>query len=137
MKLLEHHRVWLEVHAYRDEKWLRERFKDGFDVHHVDGNHDNNSPDNLVLIEHSDHMWLHFMGRKLYRVRSGQRPRKPKVYTEAVPTVEAPAVIAQKLKPAYVESGVWITCQNKWQVYIRDEHSADEALAISNRYAVQ
>ncbi len=33
--------------------------KDGFDVHHLDGNKGNESPDNLVLIEHTDHMMLH------------------------------------------------------------------------------
>lgn len=32
---------------------------DGFHIHHVDGNHENNHPDNLKLIEATDHMRLH------------------------------------------------------------------------------
>ena len=35
---------------------------EGFDVHHIDGDHDNNDPDNLVLIEHADHFRLHGTG---------------------------------------------------------------------------
>lgn len=31
----------------------------GRDVHHVDGNYDNNAPDNLALISRSDHAKLH------------------------------------------------------------------------------
>ncbi len=33
--------------------------RDGFDVHHIDGDHSNNSPENLVLLEHWDHMRFH------------------------------------------------------------------------------
>jgi hypothetical protein len=32
---------------------------EGFDLHHIDGNHANNDPLNLVLIYHPDHMMLH------------------------------------------------------------------------------
>jgi len=32
---------------------------EGFEVHHVDGNHQNNDPGNLVLIEVADHVRLH------------------------------------------------------------------------------
>lgn len=45
----------------------------GFDVHHLDGDHGNNDPANLVLIEHSDHMMLHG-GRTLGRMKpKGQK----------------------------------------------------------------
>lgn len=54
-----HHRVWLMAHPDRDELWLRRVLRDGFDVHHMDGNCDNNHPNNLVLIERADHMRLH------------------------------------------------------------------------------
>lgn len=54
-----HHAAWLSVHQNRTEEWLREKFQEGFDVHHIDGDHDNNDPLNLVLIEHTDHMLLH------------------------------------------------------------------------------
>ena len=54
-----YHFVWLESHAYRSEAWLADKLKDGFDMHHLDGDHENNDPKNLVLIECSDHMTLH------------------------------------------------------------------------------
>ena len=57
--LLPHHSAWLSAHPERSEEWLRDRCRDGFDIHHIDGNHGNNDPANLVLIEHRDHMMLH------------------------------------------------------------------------------
>lgn len=54
-----HHLAWLSAHPDRTEQWLRERIADGFDVHHLDGNRDNNSKDNLILLEHVDHMRVH------------------------------------------------------------------------------
>jgi hypothetical protein len=60
MKALEqYHYAWLACHTHRTEEWLRAKLVEGFDVHHLDGNHDNNEGDNLVLIEHVDHMRLH------------------------------------------------------------------------------
>lgn len=60
-ELPEHHRAWLAAHPDRDEAWLRRMTREGFDVHHIDGDHANNDPGNLVLIEHVDHMRLHGM----------------------------------------------------------------------------
>lgn len=54
-----HHVAWLSNHPNRSVEWFKEMLRHGFDVHHVDGNHSNNDPDNLVLIEHRDHMRLH------------------------------------------------------------------------------
>ena len=54
-KLESYHYVWLESHPTRTEGWLRERLKDGFCIHHIDGDHSNNHPRNLVLIEGQDH----------------------------------------------------------------------------------
>ena len=51
--------MWLGAHPNRSQEWLQERLRDGFDIHHVDGNHMNDDPANLVLIEHDDHMRLH------------------------------------------------------------------------------
>ena len=65
-KLKDHHVVWLLSHPERSESWLREMTARGFDVHHLDGDHSNNLPDNLVLIEHRDHLMLH----------AGTRPEK-------------------------------------------------------------
>ena len=57
--LAPHIAAWLGAHPERDAAWLAERQRDGFDVHHLDSNHENNAPDNLVLIEHSDHIRMH------------------------------------------------------------------------------
>ena len=72
-----HYEAWLGAHPHRSRRWLRAKAKEGFDIHHLDGDHENNDPKNLVLIEHTDHMSLHnggthFLGRlttqgKLYR----------------------------------------------------------------------
>lgn len=58
-KLRDHHKVWLKAHPHRSETWLIAKLREGFDVHHVDGNSSNNCPLNLVMIEHTDHLSLH------------------------------------------------------------------------------
>lgn len=55
MTLKPHHAAWLSRHPHRSSEWLTNALRDGFDVHHLDGNAENNSPDNLLLIEASDH----------------------------------------------------------------------------------
>ena len=40
-----HHAAWLAAHPHRDRRWFRARLRDGFDVHHLDGDHDNNDSD--------------------------------------------------------------------------------------------
>lgn len=70
-----HHIAWLAAHPHRSEAWLRERLADRFDVHHLDGNHENNDPLNLVLIESADHLMLHG-GRALRRIGSASSGRK-------------------------------------------------------------
>lgn len=57
----EYHQAWLGKHPHRSEEWLQEKLAEGFDIHHIDANHKNNDPENLVLIEHADHMRLHGM----------------------------------------------------------------------------
>jgi hypothetical protein len=64
-----HHTAWLSAHPWRTEGWLQERLTDGFDVHHLDGNHGNNDPMNLVLIDRADHMMLHLSKRHMRRFR--------------------------------------------------------------------
>jgi len=54
-----HQRAWLKANPHRAASWLREKLADGFDIHHLDGNHDNNDPLNLLLVEVVDHMRLH------------------------------------------------------------------------------
>jgi hypothetical protein len=74
-----HHLAWLQAHPDRSAEWLAERLRDGFDVHHVDGDHQNNTPANLVLIEHIDHMRLHgwTMSRFGYLLREKKPRREP------------------------------------------------------------
>lgn len=50
-----YHEIWLQKHPHRSAEWLSERLKDGFHIHHIDGHHANNDPDNLVLIDAYDH----------------------------------------------------------------------------------
>lgn len=56
---LPHHASWLVAHPDRDAAWLVAVLADGFDIHHLDGNHANDDPANLVLIESEDHARLH------------------------------------------------------------------------------
>ena len=58
-QLMPHHVAWLAFHPERSTDWFIERMAEGFQVHHVDGDHGNDHPHNLVLIEGSDHMRLH------------------------------------------------------------------------------
>ncbi len=59
--LQSYHHAWLSAHPGRNEAWLAERMADGFHVHHIDGDHANDAPANLVLIDGVDHMRLHGM----------------------------------------------------------------------------
>lgn len=54
-----YHVAWLKVHPWRTADWLREKMREGFHIHHVDGDHSNDDPSNLVLIDGDDHMALH------------------------------------------------------------------------------
>ena len=74
--LQNYHFAWLDVHPQRSVEWLRERLKDGFDIHHIDGNHKNNDPANLILIESHDHFMLHSGVRLTLRKLNVSGPRK-------------------------------------------------------------
>ena len=56
-----HHLAWLQAHPERSADWLKRMLREGFQVHHIDGDHHNNHPANLALIEHIDHLRLHGM----------------------------------------------------------------------------
>jgi hypothetical protein len=62
-RLLSHHLAWLKSHDYRSEEWLLGRLADGFHVHHLDEDHSNDDPRNLILIEGHDHLAI-FHGMK-------------------------------------------------------------------------
>ena len=70
-----YHKVWLEAHPHRTEEWLADKLKDGFDIHHTDGDHDNNDPKNLMLVEAQDHMLVHtgvmFLPKRLIKLKEG------------------------------------------------------------------
>ena len=63
----EYHEIWLSTHPHRTREWLEQMLADGFDIHHIDGDHSNNDPGNLVLIESSDHMMLHNGSARIIR----------------------------------------------------------------------
>ena len=76
---MEHyHHVWLEHHPNRTVDWLRERLKDGFGIHHIDGDHENNAPENLVLLDWTDHRMIH-AGKKSKIVAKPKLKKRQKV----------------------------------------------------------
>lgn len=87
--LKQYHKSWLSVHPEYDEEWLKSALSIGFDVHHIDGNRENNSPDNLIMIECRDHMALHGspelsrMAAKMMRT-----PKKKERFKKAPKSVE-------------------------------------------------
>lgn len=68
-----YHWAWLSAHPERSEEWLRRHMRDGFDIHHVDGDKQNNSPNNLVLIDGADHLMLHNGHRKMLRLSTAEK----------------------------------------------------------------
>ncbi len=77
----DYHYAWLLIHPNRTTVWLRAKLAEGFHIHHIDGNHNNNIPDNLILIEGSDHMALH--GMDLRGLARGPKTKKKKKKTRA------------------------------------------------------
>ena len=57
-----YHKNWLKAHPERSAEWLSAVLAEGFAIHHVDGNPENNDPENLVLIEAGDHFKFHNNG---------------------------------------------------------------------------
>lgn len=82
-----YHHVWLQQHPDRTENWLAERLGDGFAIHHIDGNHANDEPSNLVLIDAGDHWFIHSgLKPRLRRLpfhKLAKYPRRPRAATLA------------------------------------------------------
>lgn len=85
-------------------EWLRERLKDGFHVHHIDGDHTNDAPKNLVLIDGVDHMRLHGMVLRLGAVRP-LRSGSPAGARNKTLAVGQEAYYARKAGKAWKEIG--------------------------------
>lgn len=81
--LKDYHYAWLSDHAGRTEDWLRRMMAEGFHIHHVDGDHSNNDPLNLVLIEGADHFLMHNGVKRPISVRPGDRYKGVRAATEA------------------------------------------------------
>jgi len=60
-----HHRFWLQGHPNCTEEWLKQRIAEGFCIHHIDHDHNNNDVSNLALIYGTDHTRLHKYMRSL------------------------------------------------------------------------
>lgn len=73
MESYSHHRAWLSAHPHRSAEWLDRMVEEGFEVHHLDHNHANDEPANLVLIEGRDHMRLHGLSRRITARNAGKR----------------------------------------------------------------
>ncbi len=82
-----YHYKWLEYHPNRTREWLSDRLKEGFDIHHIDGDKNNNEPDNIVLIDHADHIMLH----------TGVRPGKTIRYLRNRTTKGTPRKIKRRI----------------------------------------
>jgi len=84
-----YHEVWLAAHPDRTAEWLADRLRDGFHIHHIDGDWENNSPDNLALMEGLDHIRLHSAAAVMRRGKvskpSGDRWKRPPRRCVSVP----------------------------------------------------
>ncbi len=69
----ESHRAWLTKHENITAEWLGGAIAEGFQIHHIDCNHENNSPDNLLLIFGRDHMYIHGLNSNFARMANKSR----------------------------------------------------------------
>ena len=92
----EYHIAWLAGHPDRSEAWLREKLAEGFDVHHLDGDHFNNDFNNLVLVYHADHMRMHGLGMR--RKRPDEYSRLAKRLNDSLYKLDNPQSISKKQK---------------------------------------
>lgn len=101
-RLQSYHRVWLSCHPGRTEQWLRERLADGFHVHHADGDHGNDAPSNLILIEGLDHMLI-VHGHKVAGIFTSDRGREMGRKRISMLTPEQRSRLARKAAKASVK----------------------------------
>lgn len=109
--LKEYHFAWLSSHPERTSDWLRFMLKAGFDIHHLDGDHANNDPVNLVLIEHRDHMRLHGATRGFGRELEVVKERRKALFLAEGKLAYEAALEVQKT--ATYSSGIWVEAGRK------------------------
>ena len=66
---LPYHQIFIDAHP---ELGLTE-VPEGWDIHHKNGDHSDNHPDNLQLMTHSDHLSLHHKGIPNPKVSKAQK----------------------------------------------------------------
>jgi len=54
----------LQLHRYLWEQYHNREIPEGFIIHHIDNNRDNNKIENLDLMSYAEHNYLHGKGRK-------------------------------------------------------------------------
>ena len=58
-----HYTVQLDGKGKQVHRLVYEAFvgpiKEGYDIHHIDKNKENQDPSNLLCLSHADHSWLH------------------------------------------------------------------------------
>ena len=84
-----YHYAWLSAHPERTEEWLRNKLSEGFQIHHINKIHEDNHPNNLILIEQGDHFLLHNgVKRFLFKGRNPNKnkrtPEEAKLWHESV-----------------------------------------------------
>lgn len=117
----EHHTAWLSKRPHRSVAWLKQMLANGFDVHHLDGNHANNDPNNLLLVELADHMDLHGLKIRVRRLVGELRHRgSHKLYKTPVGPV-SPAIEAAKKAAMQVEHEARV---KEWALRKKQRHAA-------------
>lgn len=76
-----YHSAWLAANDHVTEEMLARWLKEGFDIHHLDGDHENNDEKNLVLIWSGDHMMLHNGSKRMTRIAPGHSQRRSVTYS--------------------------------------------------------
>jgi len=54
------HKLYRKIYEKHYGKILKDDFGRSYDVHHIDGNHLNNDPTNLMALSIKDHYQLHY-----------------------------------------------------------------------------
>lgn len=112
MALKSYHYAWLSVHLNRTAEWLIDRIADGFDLHHADGDHYNDDPYNLVLIECTDHMRLHgsSLNRLLHSPKEEARLRSLAIARQAYEAKNSQISwrdIGREINPDSLQPAAW------------------------------